>query len=260
MDYFAFLEGFEFENPVQLESMNNRIADETEYVSNTCGFEFENPLQPDSMNNRIADKMEYVSNTCKESSPSRISNIRVHERENIRHDNLENDSDTRGSDLRKRDRKHENKSYRPLKSTKAFDPPKDLGGQKLKDSPCNDIGEMKDSHDLYEDMDGKALWERFCSCGYLYFRNVLNEEKITKANIRIRSSLKEMAIIDDEGDMIGKKKGGVLDISHGTFISGQNVDTGPECERQWLKIGQSKELKTVMNDGINAVHNLLCIY
>jgi hypothetical protein len=230
MDYFAFLEGFGFENPVQPDSMSNRIADETDYVSN------------------------------KESSSSRRSNIRIHDRENIRHDNLENDSDMRDFDLRKRDRKYENESYRPLKSTKAFDPPKDLGGQKLKDSPCNDIVEMNDSYNLYEDMDAKGLWERFCSCGYLYFRKVLNEGIITKANVHIRSSLKEMAIIDDREDMIGKKKGGVLDISHGYFISGQNIDTGPECERQWLRIGQSKELKTVMNDGINAVHNLLCIY
>lgn len=146
------------------------------------------------------------------------------------------------------------KSAKTVMESAKFDPPKDLGGQELKDSPCKEIVEMKDSCNLYEDMDAEELWKRFSSCGYLYFKKVLNQEKIIKADICIRSSLKEMGVINDEEKMITQNKGGVVDIRHGIFISGQNVDTDPECERRWLKICQSKELKTMMNDGITTVH------
>lgn len=196
-------------------------------------------------------------NTLGESSSFNRSSVQIRGQEHIRCEYRQNKNveeseeefDNRSSNSRKR--KSMDRSDL-LKSSKeaSFEPPTDLGGQQLKHTPCKKITEMKDSYSLLDDMDAIGLYERFFSCGYLYLKNALNRNQIMKANANIRNSLQEIEMIDDEGNVIGKKKGGVLDINYGTFISGQDIDTGPEGELQWIKIGKSKELKTVMNDGI----------
>jgi hypothetical protein len=57
-------------------------------------------------------------------------------------------------------------------------PPKFLAGRSAKD--FNEIKEMKDTSEVFNDMDGSGLWKNLTSSGYLLLRYV-----IVRVSIRV---------------------------------------------------------------------------
>lgn len=140
-------------------------------------------------------------------------------------------------------------------STAEFEFPPDLSGYNVKrcgsNIICNGrtVEPLIDSSSLLVDGAENALFERFKTDGYLYFKKLLNKDDILKSKAKILGEMRKMDLVDDN-EFALNKTGWTLETKYGTVISGtsefSNDSDATEMEK-WRRIGTNEEIEAICN-------------